>query len=103
MTGQYNRVFHHIIRVEVIDIGGNWKYLNISKNARIITIENSQCLQQYHHIHVYYCMLGKKLELNYSRHGEYGRGSNVLSYSICLPELPSCKKLYKINGDRLRF
>ena len=28
MTGQNNRVFHHIIRVEVIDFG-----VNISKNA----------------------------------------------------------------------
>ena len=34
MTGQYNRVFHHIIRVEVIDNG-----VNISNNAKIITIE----------------------------------------------------------------
>ena len=34
MTGQYNRVFHHIIRVEVIDIG-----VNISKNASNKTIE----------------------------------------------------------------
>ena len=61
MTGQYNRVFHNIIRVELIDIG-----VNISKNARIITIEavsvyNSQ-------IHFHYCMVGKRLELNYTRY-----------------------------------
>ena len=34
MTGQYNRVFHLIIRVEVID-----SRVNISKYARIITTE----------------------------------------------------------------
>ena len=61
MTGQYNRVFHRIIRVEVIDIG-----VIISKNARIITIETVSVYNS--QIHPHYCMLGKKLELNYSRH-----------------------------------
>ena len=61
MTGQYNRVFHRIIRVVVIHIR-----VNISKHDKIITIEtvsvnNSQ-------IHPHYCMIGNKLELNYSRH-----------------------------------
>ena len=67
MTCQYNKVFHHIIRVEVIDIR-----VNISKNAMIITIEtvsvhNSQ-------IHPQYCMMGKKLELNYSHHVRMSEG-----------------------------
>ena len=59
MTGQYNRVFHHTIRVEVIDIG-----VNISKNARSITIETVSVYNS--QIHPHYCMLGKKRELNYS-------------------------------------
>ena len=57
MTGQYNRAFHLIIRVVVIDIR-----VNISKHDRIITIETVSVYNS--QIHLHYCMLGKNLELN---------------------------------------
>ena len=67
MTGQYNRVLHHIIRVKVIDIG-----VNISKNARIITMETVSVYNSQIHPHCF--MLGKKRELNYSRHASMVEG-----------------------------
>ena len=80
MTSQYNKVFHHIIIVGVIDIR-----VNIPKNARIITIETVSVYNS--QIHLQYCMLGKKLELNYSRHVRMSEGQmSFKSYSICLLE-----------------
>ena len=61
MTGQYNRVFHLIIRVVVIDIR-----VNISKHDRIVTIETVSIYNS--QIQPHYCILGKKLELNYRIH-----------------------------------
>ena len=67
MTGQYNRVFHFIIRVVVIDIR-----VNISKHNRIITIETVSVYNS--QIYPHYCILDKKLELNYSRHVSMAEG-----------------------------
>ena len=73
MTGQYNRVFHLIIGVVVIDIR-----VNISKHDMIITIETVSVYNS--QIHHHYCMLGKKLELIYSRHVSMAEGQ--LSFYI---------------------